>query len=367
MIDFTPTDEQNMLVEAVHRYAETDLRRVAHDADEAAELPGAAIKKGWDLGLLPGLIPEEYGGYSEGQDAVTGVLALEELAWGDLAAALELWTPALFALPILYAGSEAQKQAYLPLFCDADRPHMTAALMEPSVTFDPWRPTTTATRNGDGTVTLAGAKAYVPLAAGAEAILVYARDSETGKVDGYIVPGNTEGMVVQEREALMGVHALPAYRLNLSDVRIPAESRLGGEAGTDYTVLLNRSRIALGALAVGVARAATEYAGDYAKERVQFGVPIASKQAVAFRIAKMAIEVDAMRVLVWEAAWQADQGCELTRDAALVKAYTGRAALFVADSGVQTLGGYGYIREYPAERWLRNARGFAAFEGLAIV
>ena len=148
-------------------------------------------------------------------------------------------------------------------------------------------------------------------------------------------------------------------------MQVDATARLGGES-TRYATILNRSRVALGALAAGVARASMEYARDYTKERVQFGVPIATKQAVAFRIA-MATEVDALRVLTWEAAWQADQGCDITRDATLVKAYATKAAMFVADSGVQVLGGYGYIREYPAERWLRNARGFHAFDGLAIV
>lgn len=367
MIDFTPTGEQKMLVEAVRRYAETDVRKLAHEADEAGEMPPAVIGKGWELGLLPGLIPEQYGGYSDGQDAVTGVLALEELAWGDLAAALEMWTPALFALPVLLSGTEAQKQEYLPRFCDIDRPIMTAALVEPRITFDPWRPETTAAPAANGAITLNGEKAYVPLAAGAEAILVYARSTETGRVDGYIVPRDAEGVTIGEREKLMGIRALPTYRVTLSDVQVDANARLGGEEGTRYTAILSRSRIALGALATGVARAAMEYARDYAKERVQFGVPIATKQAVAFRIARMATEVDALRVLVWEAAWQADQGCDITRDAALVKAYASKAAMLVADSGVQVLGGYGYIREYPAERWLRNARGFAMFDGLAIV
>lgn len=366
MIDFTPTEEQNMLVEAVHRYAETDVRKIAHDADEEGAISEAVIRKGWDLGLLPGLIPEEYGGYSDGQDAVTGVLALEELAWGDLAVALELWTPALFAIPVLLSGSDEQKARYLPLFCDVDRPIMTAALIEPSIKFDPWRPATTAAR-GKGSFTLSGEKAYVPLAADAENILVYASDTETGRVDGYIVPRDAEGLAVGERELLMGIHALPTYRVRLSDVEVGAENRLGEEAGTAYAAILDRSRLALGALATGVSRASLEYARDYAKERVQFGVPIASKQAVAFRIARMAIEVDAMRVLVWEAAWQADQGQDITRDATLVKSYAAKASVFVTDGGVQTLGGYGYIREYPAERWLRNARGFATFDGLAIV
>ncbi len=366
MIEFTPTDEQRMLIDTIHRYAEQDVRKVAHEADENNHAPDGVIAKGWELGILPGLIPEQYGGYGGEGSAVTGVLALEELAWGDLAIALKVWVPALFALPVFLSGTEEQKQAYLPAFCDVDRPIMTAALMEPSVTFDPWRPTTTATRS-NGTITLNGEKAYVPLAADAERLIVYARDSETGKVDGYIVEKGTEGLTIGDCERLMGIRALETYRVALSNVKVSEQARLGGEAGTDYATILNRSRIALGAMAVGVARASFEYARDYAKQRVQFGVPIATKQAVAFKLANMAIEVDAMRLLVWETAWHADQGHDLTALATQLKHYVAKASLFVTDGGVHTLGGYGYIREYPVERWLRNARGFATFEGLAIV
>jgi acyl-CoA dehydrogenase len=196
---------------------------------------------------------------------------------------------------------------------------------------------------------------------------VYASDSETGKVDGYIVEKGAEGLEVHGREKLMGLRALPTYRIKLSNVTVSVSQRVGGEAGTDFAAILNRGRIALGALAVGVARGAFEYARDYAKERVQFGVPIATKQAIAFKLADVAIEVDAARLLVWEAAWQADQSSDLLAAAAQVKAYTNRMAMFVTDSGVQTLGGYGYIREYPVERWLRDARAFASIDGLALV
>jgi alkylation response protein AidB-like acyl-CoA dehydrogenase len=319
------------------------------------------------LGLLPGLIPEQYGGYAEGPGAVTAALALEEAAWGDLSITLKLWTPALFALPVLISGTEEQKKAHLPLFCDAERPLATAALIEPRVTFDPWRPSTTATRCGDGSILLEGEKTYVPLAAEAERMIVYATDSQTGKVDGYIVERSTSGLEIGERNKLMGIRALPTYSLKLTGARVPEANRLGGDAGTNYAKILNRGRIALGALAVGVARAAFEYARDYAKERVQFGVPIGTKQAIAFRLADVAIEIDGARLMVWEAAWNADQDSDLTQAAALLKQYLSKTALFATDSGVQVLGGHGYIREHPVERWLRNARGLATFDGLAIL
>jgi acyl-CoA dehydrogenase len=366
MIAFTPTDEQKMLIDAIRRYAEGPLRKVAHDADEASDTPADVVSKGWELGLLPGLIPEAYGGYSEGDAAVTGALVLEELAWGDASIAMTLWAPANFALSVLHAGSEEQKKQYLPAFCDVDRPIATAALTEPSVLFDPWRPQTTATRSGD-TITLNGAKTFVPLATDAERMIVYATNSETGKVDGYIVEKDTPGVTVGERVKLMGFRAVPMFTVTLTNAAVPAENKLGGDAGTDYVTILNRSRIALGALAVGVSRASFEYARDYAKERVQFGSPIATKQAIAFRLAEVAIEVDAARLMVWEAAWKADQGEPLTQDVTVLKHYIDKMAIYTTDSGVQVLGGHGYIREHPVERWLRNARGFATLDGLALV
>jgi alkylation response protein AidB-like acyl-CoA dehydrogenase len=198
-------------------------------------------------------------------------------------------------------------------------------------------------------------------------MLVYAKDSETGSPDAFLVQRGLDGVEIQAQEQLMGLRALPTYRVRLNDVRVDVPCKLGGAAGCDTQAILNRSRVALAALAVGVARGAFEYARDYAKQRVAFGAPIATKQAIAFMLADMAIEVDAARLMAWEAAWQIDQGEDATKTAYLAKQYADKAVMFVTDSAVQTLGGYGFIREYPAERWLRNGRGFTTFEGLAIV
>lgn len=366
MITFTPTSEQQMLIDTAHRFAENDIRKVAHDADERSEAPAEVIAKGWELGILPGLIPEAYGGYSDGSPATTGVLALEELAWGDVSIALNILSPSLFALSVLAGGTEEQKKTYLPQFCDSPRLMMTAAIIEPSVTFDPWRPATTVEARG-GSFVINGEKTYVPFADEAERLVVFARDSQTGKVDGYIVEKDSPGLAICERNLLMGLRALPSYRITLSNVEVKADARLGGDAGSNYAAILSRSRVALGAAAVGVARASFEYSRDYARQRTQFGVPIATKQAIAFRLADTAIEIDAARLLVWEAAWKADQGQDISRDAAILKQYISKMALFAADSGVQILGGHGYIRENPVERWLRNARGFVTFDGLALI
>jgi alkylation response protein AidB-like acyl-CoA dehydrogenase len=298
--------------------------------------------------------------------AITGALAAEELAYGDLSLALHIMTPTLFAYPLVLFGTAEQRESLLPMFLEDHFAPATAALLEPGVFFDPFNLKTTATLAG-GKITLNGAKAYVPLAAESRYLLVYARDTVSVRVDGYIVEKGVPGLHVEKREQLMGLRALPTYRVNFNDVSLDESARLGGAVGINYPLLINRWNVALAALAVGVARASFEYARDYAKQRVQFGKPIAQNQAIAFMLAEMAWEIDAARLMTWEAVWKLDTGEDATREAYLARQYTNKMVLFVADSGVQTLGGYGFIREYPAERWLRNGRGFPTFDGLAMV
>ncbi|MFQ5344152.1 MAG: acyl-CoA dehydrogenase family protein, partial [Anaerolineae bacterium] len=262
MISFTPSEEQQMVVDAVHAFAEEQMRPAAHEADESGYPPADVIQTGWELGLLPAAIPEEIGGFGE-YSALIGVLAAEELAWGDLSLALHIMTPALFALPVLLAGTEKQQRRYLPDFCGDRFPAATAAVIEPAIRYDPRRPTTTA-RPIAGGWALDGRKTYVPLAADAEAILVFARDSEAGQVHGYVVDRDAEGVTVGERNKLMGLQALPTYDVTLSEVVVGAERRLGGQAGADFQRILNHCWVASASLAVGVARGAYEYARDYA-------------------------------------------------------------------------------------------------------
>jgi acyl-CoA dehydrogenase len=319
MTSFTPTDEQQQLIDTVRRYANTDVRPIAHDADEHGETPVSVTQTGWEIGCIPVAIPEDLGGLGD-LSAVNGVLVSEELAYGDLSVAMQVMAPALFAYPLILCGTPEQQRNLLPMFLDAKPARATAALIEPGVFFDPRALKTTATVHGDK-VTLNGTKAYVPLAGDADWLLVYARDSESGKVDGYLVSTEIAGVEVQEREKLMGLRALPTYRVHLANAEVDLPCRLGGEAGADFDMLLNRSRVALAALAVGVARGAYEYARDYAKQRVQFGKPIAQNQAIAFMLAEMAIEVDAARLMAWEAAWKIDQGQDASREAYLAKQY----------------------------------------------
>lgn len=363
MLDFELNEEQKMLAEAIRRLSTERIRKVFRDADEEGTIPDDVVQAGWEMGLVPSCIPETYGGFGE-HSAVTGAIAMEELAYGDLAVTFKIGAPGLVAIPVLLAGTEAQKEKYLPQFCRENRPAMTAALTEPVIQFDPYKLGTKAVLDGDGYV-LNGVKTMVPLADSADEILVYAQ--EDGRTQAFFVPTDAEGLEIGSREKLMGIRALPVHRVTLADCRVPVENKLGGEEGIDFGRILNHSRVALGAAAVGLARAGYEYAREYAKNRVQFGEPIAYRQAIAFMLAEMAIDVDAARMLVWEAAWKLDRGEDATRETAVMKQYVDEVVLSVADRSVQTLGGYGYIREYPAELWLRNARGFATFDGMAIV
>ena len=165
----------------------------------------------------------------------------------------------------------------------------------------------------------------------------------------------------------MGLNALPLYAVELTACAVPASQRLGGESGCEFPLLLSASRVAMAALGVGVGRAAYEYGLEYAKTRTAFGEPIARRQAIAFMLAEMATEIEAARLMVWEAAWRLDQGEDAFREAALAKNFSDDMALAVADRAVQVLGGHGYIRDHPVEMWLRNARGFGVLEGLAVV
>ncbi len=364
MISFDPNEEQQMLIDAVRRFAEKEIRTVYRDCEEEGEIPQNLIEKGWELGLVPAGIPEDYDGFAEEPSAVTGALFCEELAWGDLAIAMHLMTPGLVAYPILLCGTEEQKEHYLPQFCEDEYIPATAAFIEPSIQFDPNALKTTAVLEGDEYV-LNGQKAYVPLAAGAELILVYA--AENGTTQGFLVEKGSAGLEIGPREKNMGIKALATYELTLTDCRVPRANKLGGQDGCEMDKLITYSRIATSGMAVGVARASYEYALDYAKERDAFGEPIASRQAIAFMLAEMAVDIDAARLMVWEAAWRLDKGKDATKEAYLTKMCSDDMVMRVTDGGVQILGGYGYIREYPAELWLRNGRGFATFDGLAMV
>ncbi len=351
-----------MLVDTVHRYAEKQLRATYRQAEEDAATPARVIRIGWELGLLPASIDAEYGGFGE-YSALTSALYLEELGWGDVGISLHLLAPNLFAMPLLLFGDNDQKSAWLPRCTEADFPNVSAALVEPVYQFDPNGLATTAERDDDG-YTIQGTKTYVPLAQDAQVFLVFAQ--ERNRTQAFIVPADTPGVQVAERVMMMGARALPLFTVHFRGVRVPAANRLGGARGIRMNRLLTASRISASALAVGQARAAYEYALQYAKERVAFGEPIAHRQSIAFMLANMAIEIEAVRLQVWEAAWRYDEREDASKLAALAKKAADAMVLAVTDDAVQVLGGHGYIREHPVELWFRNGRGFAAWDGLII-
>lgn len=369
MAEFRLDEDQKQIQEMMRKFAQEELRKIARECDEEAKLPDEVLQKVWGLGVCANAIPETYGGYDWGRSAVTGAIMVEELAWGDVSLALGALCPLLMMVPILEFGTEDQKKTWLPKFCGEQFYPATCALVEPRITFAPADLHTTVEISGE-TVIINGAKCMVPLADRAEQILAYAttaKGSGPASVEAIIVDRETSGMTIGDREKNMGLRPLPVFPVTFEDCEVPRERRVGGDRGVNYMRLLNLSRAALCAMAVGVSRASLEYALQYSKERYAFGEPIASRQAIAFMLAEAATEVEGMRLLAWRTAWRLDQNEDATRDAALAKMYCGEQTMTTVDYGVQILGGHGYVREHPVEMWFRNGRGFSSMEGLAIV
>ncbi|MEM7347926.1 MAG: acyl-CoA dehydrogenase family protein [Chloroflexota bacterium] len=363
MLNFELSEEQTMLVDAINRFATERVRKVYRDADETSSPPEDVVQIGWEIGVLPTTIPEQYGGFGE-YSLVTGALAIEAFAHGDLSIAMNILASNAVAVPIMLAGTDAQQAHYLPLFCDTQRPNITVAITEPRIQYDPRNLGTTATADGDHYL-LNGQKCMVTLADQADKLLVYAKEND--KTQAFFVSSDTAGLILGEREKLMGLRSLPTHRVTFDNCRIPTENKLGGEAGIDIDTILTHSRIAQGAAAVGLAQGAHEYAIEYAKNREQFGEPIAHRQSIAFMLADMAMDISSTRLMVWEAAWLLDQGQSALQETTVLKQYSDDMVLRVADQALQTLGGHGYIREYPVELWFRNARSFVNLDGLLMV
>ena len=367
MINFDLDEDQKLIRDTVVGFTREEIRPHAREADEKGAIAPALIQKGWDIGLVQNTIPEEYGGYGSQHSAVTGAVVAEELAYGSLSIAMHLLAPRLVTLPLVELGSPELKKTLLPRFCGAEFAPATAAVMEPRFDFDVSAPVTTLRREGDDYV-LSGTKCYVPLGGQSEIFLVLAslaNGDGTDRPTAVIVRRDTPGLQVGAREKNMGLKALETTGVTLDACKVPRENLLDGDGG-GIQRLCNLWRVGLAAMAVGVTRAAYDYAREYAKERRAFGQAIAQKQAIAFMLAEMATEVDAMRLLAWEAAWKLDRHEDATREAYLAKRYAADTALRICDNAVQVLGGHGYIRDHLVELFLRDARGFATFEGMAI-
>ena len=370
MISFKLSEEQELIRDTVREFAASELRERARECDEASTVPDELLEKSWEFGLANASIPEEFGGGGLERSPVTSALILEELGAGRASLGAAALSPALFVNPLVDFGTPEQKEAYLPVFTTSSFQPATLALHEPSFGFDVTNLATIAEPKGKG-FRITGQKRLVPLGDRASHFLVVARGGAREGLAGleaFILPRDAAGLTIDaDNDKTLGLRSLPCASLTLENVDVPAEARLGGEAGIDGQRLVNGGRLGSAALALGISRAMLETCIEYAKQRVAFGQPIAQKQAIAFMLAEMQIELNSMRWLVWKAASQLEQGLDATRATALAQTYVTREAMKLTDNGLQIFGGHGYIRDYPVEMWYRNARTVTVLEGLAVL
>jgi acyl-CoA dehydrogenase len=365
VVDFTLTDEQQALRGLAHDFATREIRPVAWEFDRDSTFPEGIIKKAWGLGLMNVYIPAAYGG--AGLSSFEGVLIEEELAWGCSGIQTSIGCNALATTPLLLAGSEALKRRYLePLIAE---PRLASfCLTEPDAGSDVAAMRTRAVRRGSSYV-ISGSKCFITNGGYADFYTVYAKtDPDAGHrgISCFIVPRDA-GVVVDGHEDKMGQRASNTATVTFPDVAIPADHLVGEEnAGFKIAMqTLDRTRPGVAAMAVGIARAAFEFATEYAKGRVQFGVPIAMHQAIQFMIADMATEIEAARLLAWKSAVLLDQGQRNTLLSSHAKRFAADVAMKVATDAVQVYGGYGFIKDYPVEKLMRDAKIMQLYEGTA--
>jgi hypothetical protein len=367
--DLTPDDEQKMIVETLEEFAEEILRPAAHDADAAATYPPDLIAKAAELGITAINIPEDFDGIAAQRSTVTNALVAEALAYGDMGLALPILAPGGVASALTHWGSADQQATYLGEFAGQSVPQACVAIAEPQPLFDPTRLKTTAVRTPSG-YRLDGVKSLVPAAADAELFIVGAQLN--GKPALFIVESSAKGLTVKA-DPSMGIRAAALGRVELCGVSVPLNARLGETDASDaeydeaYSEAIALSRLGWAALAVGTSHAVLDYVIPYVKERQAFGEPIARRQAVAFMCANIAIELDGLRLITWRGAARAEQGLPFIREAALAKRLGTDKGMQIGLDGVQLLGGHGFTKEHPVERWYRDLRAIGVAEGVVVI
>jgi len=365
VVDFTLTEEQKNLQELAHDFAEKEIRTVAWEYDKDGTWPQDIIEKAWEVGLMNTHVPEEYGGPGVGY--LEGCLIEEEMSWGCSGIQTSVGCNGLATAPVLLAASEEIKKEYVGRLTEA--PLLASfCLTEPDAGSDVSGMRTNAVRKGDKWV-INGSKCFITNGGYANWYTVYAKtDKEAGHrgISCFVVPRDA-GVVVDKKEDKMGQRASNTATITFNDVEIPADHLVGEEnKGFKIAMMtLDRTRPGVAAMATGIARAAMEFAIDYSKERVQFGVPIAMHQAIQFMIADMATEVEAARLLTHKSAVMLDQGQRNTLVSSHAKRFAGDAAMKVTTDAVQVYGGYGFIKEYPVEKLMRDAKIMQLYEGTA--
>jgi len=363
VIDFTLTDEQKDLREMAHNFAEKDIRKVAWDFDKEGTWPQEIIEKAWEVGLMNTHTPEEYGG--PGLDYMSGCLIEEELGWGCSGIGTSLAANGLASAPVAIGGSEEIKKEFLGML--TEEPKLASfCLTEPDAGSDVSGMKTTATKKGDKWV-INGSKCFITNGQYADWYTVYAKtDKELGHrgISAFVVPRD-DTVVIDKKEDKLGQRASNTATVTFNETEIPEANLLGEEnKGFKLAMMtLDRTRPGVAAMAVGIARAAFEFACEYSKERQQFGVPIAMHQAVAFMIADMATKVEAGRLLTWQSAALLDNGFRNTLAASHAKRFSADSCMEVATDAVQVYGGYGFIKDYPVEKLMRDAKIMQLYEG----
>ncbi len=362
---FELTEDQRYIRDAAREFAERELAPGAAERDEKALWPTEQLKKMWELGFMGLMVPEEYGGI--GADTISYVLAMEEIARVDAAISTIMSVQnSLVCEGILKFGTEEQKRRYLPQLTQEGKLG-AYALTEPQAGSDAAALRTTAVRDGDHYV-LNGTKAWITNAPHADYFLVYAvtdKEKRHHGITAFLVDAHSPGVKVGKPEEKLGIRASHTAMVYFEDCRVPVENRLG-EEGQGFKIamaILDRGRIGIAAQALGIARASLEAAVSYAREREAFGGPIANLQAIQFMIADVATRVQAARWLIFHAAYLKDRGEPFTKEASMAKLFASETASFAADVAIQVHGGNGYSKEYPVERYYRDARITRIYEG----
>ena len=364
LFDLTPEDEQAMLTGMVREFALERVRPAALAADDACAAPPELLTQATELGLTGIGVPEELGGVVDRRSAVTAVLMAEALAQGDMGLAFACLAPAAVSTALGLWGDGDQQASYLPAFTGEDPPAAALTLMEPRALFDPLELRTTATPVSGG-FTLRGTKSLVPRAAEAELFLVAAELDGRGPAL-FLVESATAGLSV-EAEPAIGLRAASTARLVLEDVTVPAGALLAEGDPQVYAECVALGRLGWCAMTAGTGRAVLDYVIPYVNERRAFGEPIANRQAVAFSVANIAIELEGLRLATLRAASRADQGLEFGREVALARRLAAEHGMRIGSDGVQLLGGHGYVKEHPVERWYRDLRAAGVYEGGLLV
>ncbi|MGO9452290.1 MAG: acyl-CoA dehydrogenase family protein [Candidatus Binataceae bacterium] len=354
MISFELTEEQKLAQSMVQELAAASLRPAARGADDREEIPSSILDEMWSTGIVQSQAD------ADASSATLNALLFEELAVADAAFAIAAAAPTGFVGAIATQGSAVQKKNLLPLFATDKYRCAGVAVMEPDFAFDVSAIRTTAVKTRDG-YRLNGIKGPVPLAGRCSHFLVIARCDDG--LEAFVVDRNLKGVAIGGRKPNMGLRALETATVSFENVELPASARLGESAGCDVQRIVDSARTALAAIMTGISRAVMEFVIPYTKERVVHGAALAQKQVIAFRLADMRIETDAMRWMTWKAASILEKGGDATRQAQLAYTYAAEQAMWIADEGVQMLGGHGYLRDNPVEMWYRDARSVSVLEG----